>query len=85
MLIESKILSPYTELLCPNPAVKGILNDDGSIKVFIKGEEKVFEYLSGAARHIEKRSINGWIYWQTMTKKGRVPLSVFRDKYVALK
>lgn len=85
MLIDSGIILPGTELFCANPAVKGILVQNGSIKVYINGKEKVFEYLSGAARHIEKRSINGWVYWQTMTQDGRVALSIFRDKYIALK
>lgn len=85
MLIESKILSPGIELICAKPGIKALLNKDGSIKVFVDGNNKVFEYLSGAARYIEKKSVNGWIYWRTVTREGQVPLSEFRDKYIALK
>src|ERR1700678_1492841 len=85
MLIESEILPPGLELVCNNPKVRGVLNSDGSIKVFFEGKEKVFQFLSGAARHIEGRSLNGWIYWQIPAKEGGRTLSDFRDKYISLK
>lgn len=85
MLIEENILSPGQPLVCDNPAATGILNMDGSIKVFYKEEEKVFDFPSGAARYIEGRSINGWIYWRVPINGGTVPLSDFRDQYISMK
>ena len=84
MLIESEILSPGLELVCANPNVHGILNSDGSIKIMMDGKEKIFPFLSGAARYIEKRSLNGWIYWQVRNGEGRTDLSAFRDAYIEL-
>ena len=86
MLIENGILSPGQPLVCGNPDATGILNADGSIKVFYRQEEeKLFDFLSGAARYIEGRSINGWIYWQVPANEGTVPLSDFRDQYISIK
>ena len=85
MLIESKILLPGLELVCPNPKVRGNLNSDGSITVNIEGKEKKFDYLSGAARHIEKRSINGWIYWHVIINGEERNIGSFRDEYLKTK
>lgn len=85
MLLESRVLRPGTELFCPNSTVKGFINHDGSISVIIANQEMSFESLSGAAKYIEGRSINGWIYWLTNTDNGPVALSGFRDVYLSLK
>lgn len=82
MLIDGGILPVGSELACKNPDVRGILNGDGSLKVFFNGKEKILSFPSGAARFIENRSINGWIYWQVVTKDGNINLSEFRDKYI---
>lgn len=82
MLIDAKILSPGSKLVCANQNVRGVLNSDGSITVKIDGTERVFEYLSGAARFIEKISINGWIYWSIEIDGKKHDLSSFRDQYV---
>ena len=82
MLIESQILLAGQEIFCSNPSVNGFLNSDGSITVFINGRNKVYDYLSGAARHIEGRSLNGWIYWYVLRDGEKVPLGNFRDQYL---
>ncbi|MCH5716683.1 DUF4357 domain-containing protein [Niabella hibiscisoli] len=84
MLLESKVLRSGTEIFCPNSTVKGFINHDGSVSVIIGNQEKNFESLSGAAKYIEGRSINGWIYWRTNTENGQVALSDFRDAYLNL-
>ncbi len=85
MLIESEILVPGIVLIRSNPDVRGILNSDGSINVFFKGKEKNFQFLSGAARYLEGKSLNGWRYWQTHTSEGLRALRDYRDQYILLK
>lgn len=82
MLLNSGILSKGLSLLCNNPDVSGTLNDDASITIQVGGKEKTFEFLSGAARFIEKRSLNGWIYWSVIVDGERRNLSDFRDQYL---
>lgn len=82
MLIDRGIILPGAELVCPNPKVSGTLNLDGSITVTIEGKEKNFQYLSGAARYIEKRSLNGWLYWSTVIDGKKRNLGDFRDQYL---
>ncbi|MGC3973225.1 MAG: hypothetical protein QM771_02405, partial [Nitrospira sp.] len=82
MLIDSNILLPGSKLICTNPNVYGILNPNGSIKLFRDGKIKEFEYLSGAARFVEKRSINGWLYWHVLIGNKSTSLSSFRDTYI---
>jgi hypothetical protein len=84
MLIDSGIILPGAELVCPNPKVRGLLNPDGSIQVIIDGKEKTFQFLSGAARYIEKRSLNGWLYWSTMIDGERQNLGDFRDQFLKM-
>jgi len=85
MLLDSKILSPGLELTCANPDVNGELNADGSITVFYHSQRKKFDYLSGAARFIEKKSLNGWLYWDVVHDGTRKNLGAFRDQYLKLK
>lgn len=82
MLVDSDILSAGTSLTCRNPEAIGKLNDDGSITVWYCSQKKKFDYLSGAARFIEKKSINGWLYWEVIVNGERQNLGDFRDLYL---
>lgn len=85
MILESGILKPNSELfVLSNSEVEGILNADGSITVYLNGLKKVFPYPSGAARYVEKKSINGWLYWYVNTEGEKQSLSFYRDKYIQL-
>lgn len=81
MLVDCGMLSPGAELLSDNPDARAILNSDGSIKVIFEGNEKLFSYPSGAARYVEKKSLNGWAYWFLLCNGEKRYLSSFRDEY----
>lgn len=85
MLLDSGILSAGLALVCDNPNVSGILNGDGSITIWLDGKEKKFDFLSGAARFIEKRSLNGWLYWEVIIEGERRNLGDFRDQYLQIR
>jgi hypothetical protein len=85
MLIDGGVLNTSQEIFCDNPAIKGILNADGSITVNIDGKDQTFNYLSGAARHIEKRSLNGWLYWHVKNGTEKYAIGSFRDEYLKLR
>ena len=82
MLIDVGLLHEGQEIFCENPSVKGVINVDGSITVNIDGKDYHFDYLSGAARYIEKRSLNGWLYWYIALDGGRRSIGSFRDQYL---
>ncbi|HEU4551714.1 MAG TPA: hypothetical protein VFS25_02730 [Chitinophaga sp.] len=84
MLLDSGILTAEQELVCENPNVRGMLNGDGTITVRLEDIERRFDFLSGAARFIEKRSINGWLYWGTLVNGIKHNLGDFRDQYLEL-
>jgi hypothetical protein len=85
-LIEAEILAPGIKLFSlGNGNVSGILNSDGGISLSIDMQEKVFHSPSGAARAIEKRSINGWIYWGAYESNEIKPLTFYRDRYIKIK
>lgn len=81
MLVESELLSAGEELLCEHPNARGILNSDGSIKVILEGNEKAFQYPSGAARYVENKSLNGWKYWFIRINDEVHFLDSFREKF----
>lgn len=85
MLIDANLINPGQELFCPNPNAKGVINKDGSLKLIYEGKEVDFPFLSGAARYVEKRSLNGWIYWYTTTNGESQRLDTFRDQYLKQK
>lgn len=66
--------------------VSGILSEDGDISLVIDNKFRKFPFPSGAARAVEKRSLNGWIYWKIMDEDTNTfkELKYYRDKYVAL-
>lgn len=82
MLIDANLISPGQEVVCSRPDVKGTIKEDGSLIVTFEGKERVFPFLSGAARYIEKRSLNGWIYWHITINSQIVKLDAFRDQYL---
>ncbi|SDX36676.1 hypothetical protein SAMN05444410_11451 [Hydrobacter penzbergensis] len=82
MLIDVGLLHAGQEIFCENPSIKGVINLDGSITVNVDGKDCHFEYLSGAARHIEKRSLNGWLYWHTSIEGEKFCIGSFRDQYL---
>ena len=86
MIIDSGLIQPEALLISKlKQDITGILNADGSISLNLKGQIKNFFSPSGAARAIEKRSINGWIYW--IIKESGVPkeLAIFREEYKKIK
>jgi Restriction Enzyme Adenine Methylase Associated len=82
MLIDSGILNEGQEIFCRNPNIKGIINNDGSITLDINDKKMAFGYLSGAARFIEKISLNGWLYWHVIHNNEKQPIGIFRDEYL---
>jgi len=82
MLIDSGLFIPGQRVFSQDGSVSGFLNTDGSITVHLKDQDKTFEYLSGAARYIEKRSLNGWLYWHVLVDGQKVALDTFRDQYL---
>jgi hypothetical protein len=80
MIIDAGILSPGIKVYSVmNKQITGILNSDGSITLKIKDEIKNFPFPSGAARAIENRSLNGWIYWQVLDSGEYRDLGFFRE------
>ena len=65
-----------------NGKISGTLNPNGSITLNIKGIIKDFPYPSGAARAIENRSLNGWIYWMIEENGIKYDLAYFRNKFI---
>ncbi|MCD2424384.1 hypothetical protein LQ567_16510 [Niabella pedocola] len=83
MILEKGILQANLKLTSVlNPEIEGVLNEDGSITVTINGQKRTFLYPSGAARYVEQRSINGWIYWQIELEGMKYTLSYYRDLYI---
>jgi len=82
MIIDSGILIAGTDVFAiNNKKTRGKLNRDGSITVKINGEDIVCPYPSGAARTIEKKSLNGWIYWCILDSGSYNNLTYYRDIY----
>lgn len=79
-LIDSGMIKPGTQIF-GDEGVEGIINIDGSLTVDINGTPKIFPFLSGAARRIEGRSLNGWLYWKTIENGQLVTLKSIRDKF----
>lgn len=82
MLVVSGILQVEKRLTCMSPDVFAIVNENASITVFDDKIEKTFEHLSGAAKFIENKSLNGWLYWYVDIGDERLPLDILRDKYL---
>lgn len=82
MLIDKGLLFADAELSCHRPTARATVNSDGSVTVFVKDTQKVFDYLSGAARFVEDKSLNGWLYWFVTVGGKKVPLDHLRDKFL---
>lgn len=82
MIIDSGILKSGIKVYSvTNEKNTGILNADGSITLEIKNEVRNFPFPSGAARAIENRSLNGWIYWTIKESNSYKELSYYRNLY----
>lgn len=83
-LIQSGIIKSGTKLFSPTNNAIGQIDDSGSITITINGKSQIFYSPSGAARAIEKKSINGWIYWQLIDSHSNSleNLSFFREKHL---
>ncbi|SFT74894.1 hypothetical protein SAMN05216474_2138 [Lishizhenia tianjinensis] len=80
-LIKNDLLQPSTDLYKVKTGEKlGKLNENGTITVVSDGVEKTYEYPSGAARWIEKLSLNGWTYWGIKKGQEIVSLNELREK-----
>jgi hypothetical protein len=80
-LINNELLEPSTDLYKVKTGEKlGKLNQNGTISVVSNGIEKIAEDPSGAARWIEKISLNGWTYWGVKKGQKIVSLSELREK-----
>jgi hypothetical protein len=64
--------------------IVGVLNTDGSITIELHGKSLNFPYPSGAARAIEKRSLNGWLYWKIKEGENYRDLDYYRNKYMEI-
>lgn len=83
MIIDGGILHAGIKLYTPsNDKVFGTLNLDGSITLEINNDLKKFYSPSGAARAIEKKNLNGWIYWRVRESNTYQDLRYFRNKYI---
>jgi hypothetical protein len=86
MIINQGLISPDIPVYGPNSKTStGILNDNGSISVTVLGKAKTYPYPSGAARAIEKISLNGWLYWHVNDNGTYRNLDYFRKKYIESK
>lgn len=85
MLFDAGHLKVGQEVFSANPEATGIINKDGTLKVFYQDREKNFPFLSGAARYIENRSLNGWIYWFIEVDGQRESLDSIRELYLKSK
>lgn len=85
MLFDAGLLKVGQEVFSANPEASGVINKDGSLKVFYQGREKNFPFLSGAARYVENRSLNGWIYWFVEEGGQRKSLDSIREQYLKMK
>lgn len=87
MIIDKGFLAPNTELVAIKDAkITGLLLEDGSINVNFKTGVVNYPFPSGAARGVEKMSLNGWIYWGAFTAGQLKPLSFFREMaYLSMK
>jgi hypothetical protein len=82
MLLEVGLIQPGQEVSCGNQECSGSINSDGSLRIIFKGNEKNFPYLSGAARYVEKRSINGWLYWFVVENGQITTFDDLRQQYL---
>lgn len=83
MLIDSHILKPG-QVIYPMKGkmkVEGVLNEDGTISMTINTKIRHFLSPSGAAKAVENKSVNGWIYWGVKENNALVELSTFRLKF----
>jgi len=86
MIINQGLISPDIPVYGPNRETSsGILNANGSISITVLGKAKTYPYPSGAARAIEKMSLNGWLYWHINDNGTYRNLDYFRKKYVESK
>lgn len=85
MIIDKGILKPNSLIVSlANSNVLGKLNEDGSLTITFQGQERSFPYPSGAARFVEKKSLNGWLYWCVAEKDCYKALSYYRKKYLEI-
>ena len=80
-LIEAGLLISGSSLFKIDTSEElGVVNSEGKIEIQKNGELRTFEYPSGAARWLEGRSINGWIYWGVDVEGELMSLKQLRDK-----
>ncbi len=85
MIIDQGLINPNIPIFGPkSDTPTGILNSDGSVSVTIIGKAKTYPYPSGAARSIEKMSLNGWIYWHVNDNGTYRNLDYYRKKYIEI-
>lgn len=85
MLVDEGILKAGTKIYGLNN-FSGTLNDDGTIILTINDQVRTFPFPSGAARAVEKRSLNGWTYWKVMDEHTKTlkELTYYREKYIEI-
>ena len=83
-LIEGGIIESGAPVFSPVNDIIGHIDDTGSIFITINGKQKNFSSPSGAAKAIEKKSLNGWLYLKLLDNESNIirNLSFFRDKYM---
>ena len=82
MLLDAGILKAGTRLYAESDnSVVANLEPDGNIRLNIDNEVVVKQSLSGAARALTGKSINGWLFWSVSESGALRTLSSFRYKY----
>ncbi len=82
MLLDTGILKAGTRLYAESDnSIVANLSPDGNIVLNINNEVIVKQSLSGAARAITGKSLNGWLFWSIDESGVMQTLSFFRSKY----
>jgi hypothetical protein len=82
MLLDASIITPGQPVHPVNgKSYVGEIIRTGELVVSIAGELRTFKSPSGAAKAVEKSSINGWRYWGIKQDDGNlIPLSDYRTR-----
>ena len=83
-IVSAGFIMPNSKIIHKGRDVNsvGTISQNGRIYCNIRGSNKSFETLSGAAEAIEGGSRNGWEWWFIQNGEKLVPLSKIRDLYL---
>ncbi|MCB9044677.1 MAG: hypothetical protein H6550_00930 [Chitinophagales bacterium] len=83
-LLEKGIICDGTKVFSNSSNIEGTIQSNGDIQIEIKGVTRIFPFPSGAARAVEGKSLNGWIYWKIYDSdtQSYKELDFYRKKYL---